>query len=83
MEAEKIGIGALVEMIVKRLVDNADKVKVNEVKGDYTMVIEVSVAKEDMGRFIGKKGVNAQAIRTLLMAMSGKDRKSYQLEIND
>ena len=59
------------------------EVKVTEVSGDYSCVIELRVAKEDIGKVIGKKGAHAQAIRTLMMAASGKDGKRYILEILD
>jgi len=76
-------MASLVGLIAKKLVDHPDDVKVNEVSGDYSCVIELRVAKEDIGKVIGKKGAHAQAIRTLMMAASGKDGKRYILEILD
>lgn len=73
----------LVEKIAKKLVDKPDDVNVKEVCGDYSCVIELKVAKDDIGKVIGKKGAHAQAIRTLMMAASGKDGKRYILEILD
>ncbi len=73
----------LVEMIAKMLVDHPEQVQVNQVSGEHSCVIELKVAKDDIGKVIGKKGVHAQAIRTLLMAASGKDGKRYILEIID
>ena len=73
----------LVELIAKKLVDKPDEVKVSQVSGEYSCVIELKVAKEDIGKVIGKKGAHAQAIRTLMMAASGKDGKRYILEILD
>ncbi len=73
----------LVERIAKMLVDHPDQVEVRETKGDKTVVLELKVAKEDVGKIIGKKGAHAQAIRTLLAAASGKDNKKYTLEIID
>jgi uncharacterized protein len=67
--------------IAKALVDNPEQVKVNEVKGRSTTVLELSVAKEDLGKVIGKQGRNAQAIRTLLSSSAGKLRKNVVLEI--
>lgn len=81
--AESDTMAGLVELIAKRLVDKPDEVKVMEVSGDYSCVIELKVAKEDIGKVIGKKGAHAQAIRTLMMAASGKDGKRYILEILD
>ena len=71
----------LIEYIAKSLVDHADVVKVTEVDGERTSVIELSVAKEDMGRIIGKQGKTANAIRTLLNAASMKQNKRTILEI--
>ena len=71
----------LVEYIAKSLVDQPDAVKVTEVEGERTSVIELSVAKEDMGRIIGKQGRTATAMRTLLNAASMKQEKRTILEI--
>jgi len=71
----------LIEYIAKSLVDHVDMVKVTEVDGERTSVIELSVAKEDMGRIIGKQGKTANAIRTLLNAASMKQKKRNILEI--
>ena len=71
----------LVIEIVKALVDQPDEVSANEIGGSHTTVLELRVAKSDMGKVIGKQGRNAQAIRTILSAASGKARKRYILEI--
>ena len=71
----------LLSYIVKALVDQPDQVLVNEVEGGHTIVQELSVAKSDMGKIIGKRGRNALALRTILSAASGKTRKRYVLEI--
>jgi len=71
----------LVEYIAKSLVDQPDAVKVTEVEGERTSVIELSVAKEDMGRIIGKQGRTATAMRTLLNAAGMKQEKRTILEI--
>lgn len=73
----------LVEMIAKALVDRPEDVQVREVEGEHTSVLELQVAKEDVGKVIGKKGAHAQAIRTILAAASGKKDKRYTLEIID
>ena len=73
----------LVEFMAKALVDNPAQVEVTEIAGRDTSVIELKVAKEDMGKIIGKKGRNAQAMRTLLNAASAKLRKRVVLEIID
>jgi predicted RNA-binding protein YlqC (UPF0109 family) len=71
----------LITEIVQALVDNPEQVSVNEIEGGHTTMLEVRVAKTDMGKVIGKQGRTAQAIRTLLSAASGKTRKRYILEI--
>ncbi len=67
--------------IAKALVDNSDQVSVNEVKGRQVTVLELSVAKEDLGKVIGKQGRNAQAIRTILSSASAKLKMNVVLEI--
>ena len=71
----------LIEFIAKALVDRPDEVKVSEVEGERTSVIELTVAKEDLGKVIGKQGRTARAIRTILSAASTKIRKRSVLEI--
>ena len=71
----------LITEIVKALVDQPDEVSVNEIGGSHTIILEVRVAKMDMGKVIGKRGRTAQAIRTILSATSGKIRKNYRFEL--
>ncbi len=71
----------LVEYIAKALVDRPDQVQVTEIEGEQTSVIELKVAKEDLGKVIGKQGRTARAIRTLLSAASTKIGKRAVLEI--
>jgi len=71
----------LIEYVVKLLVDHPDLVKVTEVKGERTSVIELSVAEEDMGKIIGKRGKTARALRTISRAASAKQKKITILEI--
>ena len=73
----------LVEFMAKALVDNPDQVEVTEIAGGDTSVIGLKVAKKDMGKIIGKKGRNAQAMRLILNAASAKLRKRVVLEIID
>ena len=73
----------LVEIMAKALVDNPDQLEVSEIAGRDTSVIELKAAKEDMGKIIGKKGHNAQAMRTILNAASRKLNKRVVLEIID
>lgn len=71
----------LVTYIAQSLVDRPDQVSVAEVEGNQTTVLELTVAKEDLGKVIGKQGRTAQAIRTILSAVSSKIRKRTVLEI--
>ncbi len=71
----------IIKYIAQSLVDNPDKVEVNEVIGGQTSVMELRVAKEDLGQVIGKQGRTAQAIRTILIATSAKMHKRGVLEI--
>ncbi|MCS7279391.1 MAG: KH domain-containing protein [Thermodesulfobacteriaceae bacterium] len=71
----------LVEHITKVLVDKPEAVQINEIEGEQTSVIELKVAKEDLGKIIGKEGRTAKAIRTILGAAGSKLRKRVVLEI--
>jgi len=73
----------LIKRIVQALVDNPEQVEILEVKTENISVFELRVAKEDIGKVIGKKGRTAQAIRTILNAASGKVKKRTVLEILD
>ena len=73
----------LIKYIAQSLVDNPDLVAVSEVLGEQTSVIELRVAKEDLGKVIGKQGRTAKAMRTILSAASTKLRKRAVLEINE
>jgi hypothetical protein len=71
----------LVAYIAKALVDKPEEVSVAEIEGEQTSVIELKVAKEDLGKVIGKQGRTARAMRTLLSAASTKIQKRSVLEI--
>lgn len=71
----------LIEFIAKSLVDNPDSVSVTEIEGEQTSVIELKVAKEDLGKVIGKQGRTARAMRTLLGAAAAKVKRRAVLEI--
>jgi predicted RNA-binding protein YlqC (UPF0109 family) len=71
----------LVEYIAKALVDHPDQVRVSEIEGEKTSVIELSVAKEDLGKVIGRQGRTARAIRVILGAVSASLGKRSVLEI--
>lgn len=71
----------LIEYIAQALVDHPDQVRVSEIEGEKTSVIELYVAKEDLGKIIGKQGKTAKAIRVILGAASAKLKKRFVLEI--
>jgi predicted RNA-binding protein YlqC (UPF0109 family) len=71
----------LITRIARALVDNPEQVTVKEIEGNQTSVLELRVAKKDMGKVIGKQGRTAQAIRTILRSASAKIRKRTMLEI--
>jgi predicted RNA-binding protein YlqC (UPF0109 family) len=78
---EVLTMKELIKYISQALVDHPDKVEVTEVIGEQTSVIELRVAKEDLGKVIGKQGRTAKAIRTILSATSAKVHKRAVLEI--
>jgi predicted RNA-binding protein YlqC (UPF0109 family) len=71
----------LIRYMAQALVDHPEQVEVSEVIGEQTSVIELRVAKEDLGKVIGKQGRTAKAMRTILSAASTKIRKRTVLEI--
>ena len=71
----------LIRYIAQALVDHPEEVSVNEVDGNQTSVLELKVAKEDLGKVIGKQGRTARAMRTILGAASAKLKKRTVLEI--
>lgn len=79
--ADVVEVKALVEAIVRALVDHPEQVVVTEVEGTHSCVLELSVAPEDVGKVIGKKGIHADAIRRIVHAVGGKNKKRYVLEI--
>lgn len=70
-----------VEYIVKNLVDNPDRVNINEIGGAQTLIIELSVDPSDIGKVIGKRGKTINAIRTLLMSVASRNGIRVSLEI--
>jgi predicted RNA-binding protein YlqC (UPF0109 family) len=73
----------LIQKIAESLVDSPEQVAVTEKKSHHTSVFELSVAKGDVGKVIGKKGRTAVAMRTILNAVSAKENKRAILEIID
>lgn len=73
----------LVETIVKAIVDQQDMVRINQVEGEKTIILEVSVADDDMGKIIGKQGRIARAIRTVVKAAATKENKKVIVDIQE
>jgi predicted RNA-binding protein YlqC (UPF0109 family) len=71
----------LVEFIAKRLVDEPDAVNVTEIEGERSIILELRVAPDDMGKVIGKQGKIAKAIRTITRATATKEGKRVVIEI--
>jgi len=71
----------LIQLIVQAVVDNPDEVSVSEIKGNQTSVLELRVARNELGKVIGKQGRNVQAIRTILSSVSAKIKKYVILEL--
>ncbi len=71
----------LIDYIARALVDHPEQVTVSEAEGNQTLVLELKVAKEDLGKVIGKQGRTARAMRTILNAASAKIKKRAVLEI--
>lgn len=72
---------SLLEIIAKNIVDNPDEVSVNKVEGSQSVILELEVADEDMGKVIGKNGRIAKAIRTVIKAAATKEKKRVIVEI--
>ncbi len=70
-----------IEYVVKALVDHPEAVEVNQLEGEKTVVLEVKVASEDLGKIIGKQGRIANALRTIIKAAGMKQNKKVSLEI--
>jgi len=71
----------LVEIVCRALVDNPDDVKVTQIDGEQTSILELRTHPSDLGKVIGKKGRTAHAIRTILAAAGMKERRRFNLEI--
>lgn len=81
--AESSELGELIKAIAVELVDHPDEVEVTEIPSDNNTVIELRVAKEDIGKVIGKEGRTAQSMRTILTAASTKLGRRAHLDIVD
>ncbi|MCP5052018.1 MAG: KH domain-containing protein [bacterium] len=71
----------LVETVCKSLVDNPEEVKVTQIDGEQTTILELRVHQSDLGKVIGKQGRTARAIRTILAAAGMKQKRRFNLEI--
>jgi len=79
--AAQVSLKDLIEYLARALVDHPDEVVVTEISGEQTIVLELKVAKDDLGKVIGKQGRTVKAMRALLSAASAKLRKRADLEI--
>jgi predicted RNA-binding protein YlqC (UPF0109 family) len=70
----------ILETIILSLVDNKDAVQINELDEEKSVVFEVKVAEEDMGKVIGRQGRLAKSIRTLVKSIAGKEHKKVTVE---
>jgi predicted RNA-binding protein YlqC (UPF0109 family) len=73
----------LIELIIKGIVDNPDKVEINEIIGEESSIYEVRVGSDDIGKVIGRQGRNIKSIRTIVNAAAQKDDKRVVIEIVD
>jgi predicted RNA-binding protein YlqC (UPF0109 family) len=71
----------LIVTLAQALVDQPDLVSVNEIGSKHTSILELKVAKSDIGKIIGRQGQTVQALRTILSAVSAKEKKRTMLEI--
>ena len=71
----------LIEFIAKSLVDHPEQVTVNEIEGEKTIILELGVAEDDLGKVIGRRGRTAKSMRTMLNAAATKADKRAVLEI--
>ena len=83
MSDTDISMKDLVEYIAKALVDEVGRIEISEITGNQTNIIELKVAKEDIGKVIGRQGRTADAIRTILNCAAAKLSKRYILQIID
>jgi predicted RNA-binding protein YlqC (UPF0109 family) len=72
---------AMVERIARAIVDQPEAVSVSEISSAHSLIVELKVAKEDLGKVIGKQGRTTGAMRTILNAVASKNRKHAVLEI--
>jgi predicted RNA-binding protein YlqC (UPF0109 family) len=71
----------LIELIIKGIVDKPDKIEISQVVGENTLIFEVKVDPDDIGKVIGRQGRNIKSIRTIINAAAQKDNKRVIIEI--
>ena len=81
--SNEVSMKELVEYIAKALVDDLGSIEISEIEGNQTNIIELKVAKEDIGKVIGRQGRTADAIRTILNCAAAKLSRRYILQIID
>lgn len=82
-QGKDVSMKELVEFISNALVDETSKIEIAEIEGNQTNIIELKVAKEDIGKVIGRQGRTADAIRTIINCAAAKQQKRYILQIID
>ena len=82
-KSKDVSMKELVSYIAEALVDETARIDINEIEGNQTNIIELKVAKEDIGKVIGRQGRTADAIRTILNCAAAKHSKRYILQIID
>ena len=73
----------ILETIINTLVSNKDAVSINQIDGEQSIIFEVKVAEEDMGKVIGRQGTIAKSIRTIMKAVASKENKRVSVEFLD
>lgn len=73
----------ILELIITNLVNNKDEVSIEQSETEKSIVFKVRVAKDDMGKIIGKRGKVAQSIRTVMKSVAGKEGKKVNVEFED
>ena len=73
----------ILETIIATLVSNKESISINQIDGEKSIIFEVKVAESDMGKIIGKQGVIAKSIRTIMKAVASKENKRVSIEFID
>lgn len=73
----------ILETIIRNLVSDTDAISINEIQGEKSVVYEVKVAEQDMGKVIGKDGKVAKSIRTIMKSVAAKEEKRVTVEFID